>query len=827
MTRLFDFFGAEPRVERQPNALTVSAERSLGSLMSAIESTRPDWVVVRRRHEFTGEHFVYAFRVEEIRDIAGEPGAHWQVALVDGLGLHEWGSSLQARGDRVVTEDTYNRQGPAAERVVEFDSTGSVVALAYPAEPDVASPQLDLPGSDFPVEADFDLEDAGAPEGDLGPVAPMPSVDDLDFDLEFPRHDGGAMEESAPSAEPSYEDAAEEPMEETAAPEEEGSPAEPELSFEEFDLDREFGVGDASPAEEHRPQPSFAPREPADAPAAPEEDDIIPGAFEIDFGATGTPQDDDTDGDLLVLGAPRGAGDAEAASPATVDMTLSANAPAELEVGTEATILYLLERSAVARPLIHAIRTAARTDRSITVMLAMHGPALELIGQSIHVVDPPSADQPRSGFFRVRGREAGAARMELAFLQEGSQLGVIGLEMEVVEDEASTVAAPRRVPARPPRVADAGTLLLRISERMTGDEFRYEYFLYGPKLGVVENFLSEPLRDAGGGRARTEIDFVRRIYERVTPELRSSADLRQLTSDLRRIGQMLSRELFPDDAIRRLWPMRDRIEVIQVVSFEPYVPWELVRLEHPDSQEVDDRFLAEYGLVRSSAGVEAAQTLELGDWCWMAANFPMGSLAAVGSETDFFTGPDPALVNPQIRLDSIEPTVDALLETLSRGEFDVLHLACHAESDHDAIEGARLIIGDRPGPEGAATRLGVDTVSIQAEARLKARRPLVFLNACETGREGVVLTSWGGWPKVFMERGAGAFVGSSWPVYDRPAAAFARQFYRVLLNGESLARAAREARNAAKGFGDASWLAFKIYGDPAAHCPVPPFDPFA
>ena len=45
----------------------------------------------------------------------------------------------------------------------------------------------------------------------------------------------------------------------------------------------------------------------------------------------------------------------------------------------------------------------------------------------------------------------------------------------------------------------------------------------------------------------------------------------------------------------------------------------------------------------------------------------------------------------------------------------------------------------------------VDTITVEAEARLRQRKPLVFLNACETGREGAVLTTaWGGWPTYFF-----------------------------------------------------------------------------
>lgn len=51
---------------------------------------------------------------------------------------------------------------------------------------------------------------------------------------------------------------------------------------------------------------------------------------------------------------------------------------------------------------------------------------------------------------------------------------------------------------------------------------------------------------------------------------------------------------------------------------------------------------------------------------------------------------------------------------------------------------------------------------------------------------------------------------------DKPAAAFSAAFYNALLDGETLAEAVSAARSSAKKLGDASWLAFKVYGHPRA-----------
>ena len=70
--------------------------------------------------------------------------------------------------------------------------------------------------------------------------------------------------------------------------------------------------------------------------------------------------------------------------------------------------------------------------------------------------------------------------------------------------------------------------------------------------------------------------------------------------------------------------------------------------------------------------------------------------------------------------------------------------------------------------------------------------------------------------------GAGAVVGASWPVRDVASNKFAQAFYDALLAGQPLAAAATQARNAASTSGDATWVSFKVFGDPHATLEVPP-----
>lgn len=502
---------------------------------------------------------------------------------------------------------------------------------------------------------------------------------------------------------------------------------------------------------------------------------------------------------------------------AEVDVTISAEASSQINVNATARVAFQIELTSEALPLAASKQTRARTGLPIAVTLSVESDAVQVVRNRERLFDVPAEGEPRTGFFTVKGIRSGSTRLAVIFRQGAEELGVIGLTMEVVSSDAKPEKARIEAATSLPESGD-DKLALLIEQRHENGNVFYEYVLHSEALDLpYRRYRSKPLLDRGNGLAATTIAFVERIYEQVTRELKSHDDLKNLQREARALGASLCKELFDPDVAAALWPLRERIKLIQIVSWEPYIPWELVRLAHPTTQEIDERFLCEYGLVRTLADEMPTRSLPLRSWRYLGAHFPMGTMASVGAELDYFIREPPT----SLRAHGITPTEittrDQLYDALGNCDFDVLHLSCHAESPSQAIDRASLIIGDETAPGETKPRLiEVTTATLEAEARLRSRRPLVFLNACETGRAGAVLTAWGGWPNVFLRKGAGAFVGSSWAVRDKPAAAFAVAFYETLLAGKTLAEAAGAARAAAKQLGDASWLAFKVYGHPRA-----------
>jgi hypothetical protein len=356
--------------------------------------------------------------------------------------------------------------------------------------------------------------------------------------------------------------------------------------------------------------------------------------------------------------------------------------------------------------------------------------------------------------------------------------------------------------------------VLLVDEEKTGDTIQYRYRVYSKALDLNFNeFLSDPVKPVGGGAATAAVGYVeslhRRIVERV---LVDRNDLSDFDVELEGLGVDLCRQLFSADFVRKLWDRRGDIVTVQITSWEPYIPWEMLRLQHPDTREVDDRFLAEYGLVRAYSGNTRPRVLRVASWRYLIGEYPEGSLPRVAAEEAYLARTLPSTgTHPE----PIELTPKGLLAVLAQGEFDVVHISCHGRTDMNDGQHTELVISDRRTAAGVEP-VTVSATTVGARARLAARAPLVFLNACETGRQPASLTRWGGWSRTFFEAGAGAFVGTSWSVYDKPAARFAEAFYEALRGGKTLAEAATAGRQAARKIGGASWLAYVVYGNPNA-----------
>lgn len=509
-------------------------------------------------------------------------------------------------------------------------------------------------------------------------------------------------------------------------------------------------------------------------------------------------------------------GEPVAAAAPEIDVELSAQAPAELAVGMEGAIEVQAALAGVVAALARSLPATVRVraGEKIAVLLSIRGDALVAVDAPLIRLDAPTPAHPASLWaFAVRAERAGVAQVAVVFRQGGTELGSIVFPLRVVAARPGAGRVGGQVVAAAVDPADRSGVLLLVDDVAISGGCAYRYRLVCDALGWDHvEFQSPPLKESDGGAAANARRYVESVYRRMTERaLRNRDDVDVFAREVKGVGTDLARQLFPPELVRLLWERRADIGVVEVKSWEPYIPWEIVRLEHPDTRVADERYLAEYGLVRSLNGASRPQRLALADWRYLVADFPNGFERPLTAERAVFT----ELVQQRgIAATPIAPEPDRVYDALNAPDFDVLHICCHGKAEHDDIEQSVLFLGDRL-RQGVAEPFVIDATTVRSEARLDARHPVVFLNACESGRLGPSLTAWSGWPRTFWDAGAGVFVGTSWPVRDVPARAFCEAFYGALIDGRTLAAAASEGRSAAKAKGDATWLAYKVYGRPA------------
>jgi CHAT domain-containing protein len=145
---------------------------------------------------------------------------------------------------------------------------------------------------------------------------------------------------------------------------------------------------------------------------------------------------------------------------------------------------------------------------------------------------------------------------------------------------------------------------------------------------------------------------------------------------------------------------------------------------------------------------------------------------------------------------------------LKQGDVDVLHFACHGR--YQAANPGRSVVI-------LSNKDVLHPNDLAGYYRNFGRsRPLVFLNACDSGREGIGLVGLDGWATKFLASYVGIFIGSVWKTTDELACEFAKTFYVYLQKGYTVGEAVRASRKAIEKAGDATYLSYTIYANPRA-----------
>lgn len=276
------------------------------------------------------------------------------------------------------------------------------------------------------------------------------------------------------------------------------------------------------------------------------------------------------------------------------------------------------------------------------------------------------------------------------------------------------------------------------------------------------------------------------------------------------VGNQLWDALIPDEFKQEYWKFKAKgVRSILITSDEPWVPWEMIKPYRFDRNiEVQDPFWCEqFAISRWLSGGGTADELPLKLVIPVAPNIV--NLPAVATEIKFLEQLN--MLNPDIQIvPQIDRSLDLQAYLKKQPDFSLLHFACHG--------GFNNIL-----PDDSAIQLSGNDYLRPSDIHIyfapPAARPIVFINACDGGRQGYSFTELGGWAQCLVKARVGAFVGAMWEVNDTLALEFAKNFYQALLqDNKTIGEAFQQARAVIhrQAPDNSTWLAYTLYADPEA-----------
>ena len=405
--------------------------------------------------------------------------------------------------------------------------------------------------------------------------------------------------------------------------------------------------------------------------------------------------------------------------------------------------------------------------------------------------------------FKLKATELGPAKVQILAFHQGQPLGAITLAPTVVpaDQTAEEKRRSRRQEMVPIATAHEPDLMLLILEHQNNEQPALSF-----RLRATDPALGLNFKLFGPVTLRTDpFQYFQYFFKDIEGlPVSSHQDKVKVEQKLAAKGSILFEKLIPTDLQVLLWQLRDRIKVVQVQSEEPWIPWELCKLQgREDGRVVEGPFLCEaFAMTRWLPGIGFKRTLSLKN---MALVLPRDSgLPMATSEGEYVL----SFANGGRRVERVPATFLQLRAALASGSFDGWHFTGHGGFRAPDPNRSAMLLENREEltPE--------DLTGVVANLGLA--RPLVFLNACQIGRNALSLTDIVGWAAQFLRADAAAFIGSYWSVYDQAAHDFAQAFYSRLLAGLSIGQATQQARVTIKPLGDPTWLAYVVFADPFA-----------
>jgi molecular chaperone DnaK len=468
---------------------------------------------------------------------------------------------------------------------------------------------------------------------------------------------------------------------------------------------------------------------------------------------------------------------------------LVAEMPARIPVMADVSLVVRITADLPGPPRLSASLKGFKPEPDGTaVTVIVQAPAqlrpMEALEQVIVV--PPSGDSEPTRF-AFRAEQPGLFKVRVTAFIGGTFVGELGAEISVE-------ANGQRVDGHT-LVADLGHLRpepgeVTLQVRFDGDRYTFQLLSDSCLFGPV---LAEALTAQPGEAVERTLAMLRAMADR-----RSGYTARNARRWMREAGIGLWNDMVPGLIKEQFWQLRSSIAAFSIVCARDTIPWELL---YPLAASGEDAgFLVDqFPVLRRVYDQRRSRYLSLRPASYVVPPRPPTN------------APD-EVAALQRKLGAAADAIgdlETLMALIDSGDFGMLHFACHNTFKAD---GGGSLIAMAGGPFVPALLNGAVTTRA-----LAARSPIVFINGCRSAADVPEYTQLLGWAGQFMAAGAGAFIGTLWAVPSDSARVFAEAFYDCLKASRTLGEAVQEGRQAvADDTADPTWLAYSIYGDPAA-----------
>lgn len=453
-----------------------------------------------------------------------------------------------------------------------------------------------------------------------------------------------------------------------------------------------------------------------------------------------------------------------------------------------------------------ATQTLEVDPEVLEVQVDLQAPAFEVLNATRQEITFLPGQDSTPAVFDLRPRELGHGWLIVDFFQAGHPLGTVSMPVTVTEQTVPEV----RVPAPTTSlsfVSDAPPpdRVLRIAWHQERSTLQVSLLQAGGSSW--QDFAPSPMRDPAA--------YVELLFDNFhTRDSDTATSAKAVEERLKRVGQNLWRML--PEAFRSLYAREReawRDTSLLLYSDEPHLPWELI-WPYGEGWEDPDPWCLKLRLSRwlrrdeqGSGNPGAPGFLPLSNIACVA---PKDSgLAASARERAFLRQSlEPLGVRD---VSPLQSDYEAVMGLLRSQIYDWLHVSAHGTFSTDLPDQSSTLWLEE---NEAITPQHL--VGPEIEDHLRRVRPAFFFNACQAGRLGWNLTGMGGWASRLIACGAGMFLGPLVDVEDETALLMAMSLYKALLNGETVAEATRQARQAVRPTGSPSWLAYSLYAHPNA-----------